>query len=127
MESPLSLELAGLLHNDAEGLLATLASLVSGNRINGQILAEALNAVSRHFPGRKHHMALWLLEHGLGSASPYVRDAAALALVRSGDSASVEALRAAAEREAVPSLRLDLMQAFEELARNRDGAPARHE
>ena len=116
VETPLIPSLHRLVTTRGVGAVFELAGLIVAGTVDSVIASWILRWLGR-IPHRPTHEARrWLLEKGLYSAVPTVRDGAALGLVSLGDCRSVPALRAAVDREQhYVRLRWNLEQALQQL------------
>ena len=115
MESNFSRELSRLVsryRREAEGILARI---FSDPTTSPAVWAEALSWIGRTKSALTTSSRLTLLQQGLTSQHPLVRDSAALGIASMGGSSAVPSLERAIECEKVPELRLDMLQVLDQL------------
>ena len=103
MESSFSRALVALIAEHGDGAIQALHDAILQGRVNAEAAGEALRWVGQiEDPGTVEKRRL-LLEGCLACVSPTVRDGASLGLAFVDDPRSVAALRAAVDREPVPT------------------------
>lgn len=115
MESNFSRELVEFVRAYGHSAMEIIIRIVLSDRINFEIVSEALRVI-----GRIHHPAtyrdrLWLLESGLYSSSARVRDGSAVGLAYLDDPIAITSLKFAMKRESVTELRRDMEQVLSQL------------
>lgn len=115
MESNFSRELVEFVKAYGHSAMEIIIRIVLSDRINFEIVSEALRVI-----GRIHHPAtcrerLWLLESGLYSSSARVRDGAVVGLAYLDDPIAITPLGLAIKRESVTELRQDMEQVLSQL------------
>lgn len=118
-DSLFSEELSHLVHRYGAISVSVVAHLLSSPRTDVEVAAQALRSLAEIKHPASHDRRLWLLETGLGHASSWVRDGAALGLASLDDPAAIPALEGAIEREEVEELREDMEKVLVGLARDR--------
>jgi hypothetical protein len=96
-----------------------LAAIVSSENPPAEVLSHVLRWLGRMKHPTSFRKRLWLLRLSLRSPSAVIRDGAALGLAALGSRLAIPSLRAAIERERIPSLRSDLQQVLIQLVLER--------
>jgi hypothetical protein len=92
-----------------------LSHLILAKDIDEEVASEALRWLGRMEDTKSYSKRLWLLERGLASPSPIIRDGAALGLASLDDRHAIPYLRLAVEREELDELRFNLGQVLDQL------------
>ncbi len=119
-----SRELVSLIKKYGNLAMAEISYLITYGRIDEEVASEALRWSARIDDASTYGWRLWVLEKGLSSKSPVVRDGAALGLVSMGDAHALQYMRKAIEQETITELRYDLQEALKELEVSLDAVPA---
>lgn len=117
LESTLSRALVALFESEGKSVLVALAKAIT--KADSNVVAEILRTVARFEGAAVSEERRWLLEAGLSSRSPLVRDVAISGLMTHGDRRSIAALKKAIAQERIAPLRADM----EELVRDLEGEP----
>ena len=115
MQSEFSREVVSLIDQSGIAALEVMASLIIHEKVNAEVAAEALRALSRIEDTRTYKFRLWLLERSLQCVSTRVRDAAVLGLAYLDDPNAVSAIKQAIESEQYLELRKDMEQVLSQL------------
>lgn len=115
MQSEFSKEVVSLIDQSGVAALEVMASLIMHEKINAEVAAEALRALSRIEDTRTYNFRLWLLLRSLQCVSTRVRDAAVLGLAYLDDTNAVSAIKQAIESEQCLELRKDMEQVLSQL------------
>jgi HEAT repeats len=118
METPLIPTLYRLVRANGEGAVLELAASIESKEMDPQIASWILRWLGRLPHHATHHARRWLLERGLRSPVPMVRDGAALGLASMGDSRALPALQGAAQRERYSRLRRNMEKAIRQVQRS---------
>jgi HEAT repeats len=116
MENEFSRELSLLVRKYGAASQQSIARLLADNSISRMVVSEALRVLGQMEDSSSHQARLWLLEQGLSSPSPLVRDGAVVGLALLDDPNAVTYLREAVKTETVESLRRDMTKVLEQLA-----------
>jgi hypothetical protein len=126
ISNTVSERLPSLVAEHYRSVLPVLATVIDNQRTSAAVVAEILKEVGRIRDAASHSERRWLLEHALWSGNPAARDGAGAGLAWLRDPATVERVRAAAERETIPQLKSDLEEVFRLLSAASDhGAAAK--
>jgi hypothetical protein len=115
MESEFSRELESLVTIYGSASKPILARLLDDAEISPRVWAEALRWLGRLHDPASHEARLWVLEKGLSSMFPIVRDGAALGLSSMDDPAAIPYLQRAVDSEVIAELRTDMEQILSQL------------
>ena len=115
VETTFSRELSRIVVRYGSLAAECLYALVESAARSTELMAETLRLLARVDSTRTHTYRRRIIEKGLESAAPLVRDAASLALASINDPRSLPALSKAAERESIPELRDELLHLIEQL------------
>lgn len=124
MRNAITKDLPQLVASHYQSVLPAIAALTNGNRTSAAVTAELLKEVGRLRDAASHLDRRWLLQHALLSANPAARDGAGLGLAWLDDPEAAMSVRAAAERELIPQLKVDLEQVFRLLVASHDNGVA---
>ena len=108
-------DLQAIILRHGELAIDALTGSVLSDRVNRELASEAFRELGRIKDPTSYRRRLWLLESGLFSNSPRIRDAASLALTSLDDPHAIPYLRKAIEEEKCDELRDDLRQVLEQL------------
>jgi hypothetical protein len=95
--------------------IRALSSYILFSEINDEIAAEALRCLGRLSEPTSYRMRLWLLEKGLFSESPEIRDSASLGLASLDDPEAIPYLLRAIQHEPSEELLQSMKQVLEQL------------
>jgi len=115
METDFSRDLTFLVRKYGVVAMAEVSYLITFDRVDDEVAGEALRWLARIDDSSTYGWRFWLLEKGLLSKSPVVRDSAALGLLSMCDPTAISRLRKAIDRETIAELRDDLQAALREL------------
>lgn len=124
METDFSRDLVSLVKKYGNLAMGEISYLISYGRVDSEVAGEALRWLARINDPSTYGWRFWLLEKGLLSKSPVVRDSAALGLLSMCDANAIPDIRKAIERETIAELRDDLRGALRELEVSLDAIPA---
>jgi len=124
METDFSQDLVSLVKKYGNLAMGEISYLISYGRVDSEVAGEALRWLARINDPSTYGWRFWLLEKGLLSKSPVVRDSAALGLLSMCDANAIPDIRKAIERETIAELRDDLQGALRELEVSLDAIPA---
>jgi hypothetical protein len=124
METDFSRDLVSLVKKYGNLAMGEISYLISYGRVDSEVAGEALRWLARINDPSTYGWRFWLLEKGLLSKSPVVRDSAALGLLSMCDANAIPDIRKAIERETIAELRDDLQGALRELEVSLDAIPA---
>lgn len=115
MESDFSRELTSIIRKYGDTAMAEISYLITYDRVNREVASEALRWLGCINDPPTYGWRLWLLEKSLSSASPMVRDGAALGLAFMDDPHAIPYINEAIQQEVCIELREDLQQVLEEI------------
>jgi len=115
MESEFSLELESLVKAYGPNSKPILTRLLEDASVSPYVWAEGLRCLGRLADAASHETRLWVLEKGLTSAIPIVRDGAALGLASMDDPSAIPYLQQAINSERIGELRKDMEQVLSQL------------
>lgn len=119
MESGFSKELESLVRRYGSVSRDVLSRLLQGGNLSASVWAEALRCLGRIDDPNSREARLWVLEKGLTSRSPLVRDGAALGIASMDDPSAIPYLQRAIEAETVRELRADMLEVLAQLTSQR--------
>jgi hypothetical protein len=113
------LGLTSLINLHSNDAIAVITPFVLGETVNAEVISETLTALGRieHLPSYKFRR--WLLESGLASSSPRIRDSATLGLASMRDPHAITYLQRAIQQEPSEELRQDMQSVLDYLERIR--------
>jgi hypothetical protein len=119
MESYFSKYLTSLVQRYGPFSKDILAQIFEDRTISSEVLSEALRWFGQMEDGSSYEARLWLLEKGLSSPSPTVRDGASLGLASLDDPRAARYLEAAIMSEQIADLRQDMEDVLAQLTHGR--------
>lgn len=115
MESDFSRGLVALLWRHGDEAAEAIGHLITRERVNPEIAAEALRWLGRLEQAQTYRYRRWILEQALNCSAAIIRDGAILGLASMDDIHAKPYLERAVAKEECPELRDDMLQAIEEL------------
>lgn len=111
--------LTSLINLHSNDAIAVITPFVLRESVNAEVISETLTALGRieHLPSYKFRR--WLLESGLASSSPRIRDSATLGLASMRDPHAITYLQRAIQQEPSEELRQDMQSVLDYLERIR--------
>jgi HEAT repeat protein len=114
-ESQFSKDLVSFVTKESNEAIVVIEHLVDQQRVNPQVVSEALRWVGRIRDPGTYAARLRLLENCLENSSAAIRDGAILGLANMDDPRSAKSIRNAIQRENFSELREDMEQVLEQL------------
>lgn len=106
--------------NDGIGVLALI---FINEKVNAEIISEALRWIGRLEHPETEYFRLWLLESSLFCSSPFIRDGAILGLASLNDPAAIPFIRKAIDKEPIRELQEDMKEIVSQLEICSDAIP----
>lgn len=125
-ESQFSRSLVAFIEKYGRKAIEALTPIFINEKINPEIIAEALRWIGRieHIPTYKDRQQL--LERCLFCSSPYIRDGAALGIASMNDPCAIPSLKLAIAKERIAELCEDMKQVLFQLENNGNGANSKN-
>ena len=118
VNTPLMPALDRLIREHGKGAVLELAASIESQMMDPQLASWTLRFLGRFRDSSTHGARRWLLERGLHSDVPMIRDGAALGLASLCDIRTIPALRSAADRERYSRLRRNIEKAVQRVERS---------
>ena len=115
IENEFSAELTRLVRRYGAVSKESIARLLGDTAISRDVVSEALRVLGRMEDSSSHQARLWLLERGLSSPSPVVRDGAIIGLAFLDDRSAGPYLSEALKSETVEPLKRDIAKILHQL------------
>ncbi len=116
MKNAVTDQLPELFLRDFSAIIPALKVFIENGRTPPIVAAELLKELGQIRDFTSHNSRRWLLAWALTTASPFVRDGAALGLARLADPTTLHYLRRAIEMEPNAEIRADFQLVVDELA-----------
>jgi len=119
MDNEFSKELTRLVRQYGNAAIDVMAYLTLSEKVNVEVLSEALRSLGEIHHPQSRSYRLWLLGMGLRSSSYWVRDGASLGLASLDDPLAIPRLRQAIQQEQIKELRESMGKVLNQLERTR--------
>ena len=115
VESSFSNKLQSFIKEHGNDGLLVLPPIFINEKVNAEIISEALRWIGRLEHPDTHYFRLWLLEKCLFCNSPSIRDGAILGLAAMNDPAAISYIKKAIEKEPISALQQDMKEIVSQL------------
>ncbi len=115
VESSFSNKLQSFIKEHGNDGLLVLLPIFINEKVNAEIISEALRWIGRLEHPDTHYLRLWLLEKCLFCSSPSIRDGAILGLASMNDPAAISYIKKAIDKEPISALQQDMKEIVSQL------------